>query len=179
MRELSQTFDRSANTSKGHTQGQGPAQGGLEFLWRPQIQLTGPCTALPPHAAAVAQTTTWRCVPHSPGVLHTWRPSPDPVIPRTPRVRSPSCTLTIPGLDWAAEGSRAWPPHQRSADGPRGQTLFTCHLEMQPQSGGREGAGPLLGPLCSSANDCTSPNLSFNGGSRSSQDVRRGWPGTF
>ena len=53
MRELSQTFDPSANIAKGHPQGQGPAKGGLESLPRPQIQFTGPCTALLQRAAAI------------------------------------------------------------------------------------------------------------------------------
>lgn len=143
MRELSQTFDRSANTAKGHPQGQGPAQGGLESLPRPQIQLTGPCIALLPRAAAMGQTTKWRCVPHSPGSPAYLVSLPGSRHPKDLQGSQPILHTNHSQPGMGCRGQRGMAPHTRGQPmSPQGQTPFTCHLEMTTPERGWGGETP-------------------------------------
>ena len=143
MRELSQTFDPSANIAKGHPQGQGPAKGGLESLPRPQIQFTGPCTALLQHAAAMAQTTTWQCVPHSPGSPAHMAPLPGSRHPKDPRGSQPilHTNHSQPGLGCRGQQGTASTPGGQPMP-PQRQTPFACYLEMTTPELGQGGETP-------------------------------------
>lgn len=150
MRELSQTFDRSANTAKGHPQGQGPAQGGLESLPRPQIQLTGPCIALLPRAAAMGQTTKWRCVPHSPGSPAYLAPLPGSRHPKDLQGSQPILHTNHSQPGMRCRGQWGMAPHTRGQPmpPPGTDTLHVSFRNDNPRAGVGRG-NPLLSALCS------------------------------
>lgn len=145
MRELSQTFDRSANTAEDIRK----VKAQHREVWvppRPQIQLTGPCIALLPRAAAMGQTTKWRCVPHSPGSPAYLVSLPGSRHPKDLQGSQPILHTNPPSLEWAAEGSGAWPPTPGVSRCPPGTD--TLHVSFRNDNP-RMGVGEETPPRCS------------------------------